>query len=472
MSALSPSSLIADPCFPALKEHVIALSGLAYYADKDADLARNLVPRLEACKRGDCAAYLALLRDPVDGPREFDDLLEELTIGETFFFRHAELFEGLRTVVLPDLIARNRAQRRLRIWCAGCATGAEPYSVSILLRRDLALELAGWNITLIATDINRDFLARAGAGVFDEWAFRSTAADLRRDCFKPVGRSWALKPQYKEGVSFQYHNLVTDPFPSQLNNLFAFDLIMCRNVMIYFDADRVRRVLAGFHDSLVENGWLLVGHAEPNVQFYQAFRTVNAPSNAVMYQKGAEATPARNTLPLLPIPAQRADPVASFQFPPLPVVPFQVDEPVPPPAPLHEGHPTEKLAAVRSLANQGQWEQALDGCRDLLAADRLEPLVHLYLGLVLEQTGRHAEAEEALRRALYLDRRCVLAHYYLGLLLQKGHRTEDAARSFRNAISLSNRLDPGHVFADADGITAAELARLGQMQLELVEAKG
>jgi chemotaxis protein methyltransferase CheR len=469
VSAASPSSLIADPCFRPLKEYIIALSGLAYYADKDADLSRTLLPRLDACRREDCASYLALLCDPAEGPREFDNLIAVLTIGETFFFRHAELFEALLAVVLPDLIARNRSHRRLRIWSAGCSTGAEPYSLAILLRRELASELAGWDITLIATDINRDFLARAGAGVFDEWAFRSTPPELRRDCFAPAGRCWALDERYKEGVSFQYHNLVTDPFPSQLNNLFAFDLILCRNVMIYFADDLVRKVLAGFHKSLVEGGWLLVGHAEPNVQHFQAFRTVNAPSNAVLYQKNAgEGSPAWEARPLPPVAAPQADAFLPFQPAPLPPVPRARPEP-PPPAPRPEGGASEKLASVRSLADRGAWEEALEGCRELLATDRLEPLVHLCHGLVLEQTGRHADAEGALRRALYLDRRCVLAHYYLGLLLQKGHRPEDAARSFSNVLALLALLPPDRVFADGDGITAGELAKLARMNLEIME---
>jgi chemotaxis protein methyltransferase CheR len=124
---------------------------------------------------------------------------------------------------------------------------------------------------------------------------------------------------------------------------------------------------------------------------------------------------------------------------------------------------------VRSLADRGAWDEALAGCRELLAVERLNPFLHLYHGLILEQTGRHAEAEEALRRALYLDRRCALAHYYLGLLLQKGHRPEGAARSFRNALTLLSGLAPGHSFTEGDGITAAELANLARMNLEILE---
>src|SRR5205085_3181688 len=119
---------------------------------------------------------------------------------------------------------------------------------------------------------NREFLARAREGRFEEWAFRSTPAELRRDCFVRSGNTWLVAPRFREGVSFQYHNLVTHPFPSLLNNLFAFDLILCRNVTIYFSTDIVRRIVDHFHHCLVEGGWLLVGHAEPNTESFRAFR--------------------------------------------------------------------------------------------------------------------------------------------------------------------------------------------------------
>jgi chemotaxis protein methyltransferase CheR len=465
VSLLQPA-LIADPFFPLVKEHVIAQTGLSYYADKDGDLARYLAPHLARRGLSDCASYLGLLRDPAGGAAELDDLIKDLTIGETFFFRHVELFEALRSIVLPDLIARNRSQRRLRIWSAGCATGAEPYSLAIILRRDLAHSLAGWDVSIVGTDINRGFLAAASEGVFEEWAFRATPDEVRRDCFTKVGRKWALQPQFKEGVSYQYHNLVTHPFPSLINNLFAFDLILCRNVMIYFNEELMRRVLSGFHQSLVEGGWLLVGHAEPNVQLFQAFRAVNAPGGPVFYQKGTDTKPSSVTPYSVPSPEYSA-PSIEYSVPSTRrAAPPACPDPV---VPHKEPEPDIKLAAVRALADRGSWEEALNGCDRLLETDRLNPAVHFYHGLVLEQIGRHDAAEESLRKAIYLNRRFVLAHYYLGLLQQKGHRADLAAQTFRNVLRLLEQLDAGHVFEDGDGITAAELAKLTRMHVEVLE---
>jgi len=111
-----PDALITDPLYPRLKAHVVESTGLTYYADKDVDLARRVGRRLSTTGARDCATYLDILLDPLHGPSELAALIEEVTIGETYFFRHREQFDALRDLVLPDLIARNRASRRLRIW--------------------------------------------------------------------------------------------------------------------------------------------------------------------------------------------------------------------------------------------------------------------------------------------------------------------------------------------------------------------
>jgi chemotaxis protein methyltransferase CheR len=107
---------------------------MTYYIDKDADLVRRIGRRLSNTGARNCADYLDLLRDPVHGPSELEEMIAELTIGETYFFRHQEHFDALRDLLLPDLIARNNTKRSLRIWCAGCADGPEPYSLAILMK--------------------------------------------------------------------------------------------------------------------------------------------------------------------------------------------------------------------------------------------------------------------------------------------------------------------------------------------------
>lgn len=135
-------------------------------------------------------------------------------------------------------------------------------------------------MSILGTDVNRQCLARAREGRFEEWALRGLPEGLRRGCFTAVGREWHLAPEYRKGVSFQYHNLVTHPFPSLLHELADFDLILCRNVTIYFAPEIVRRLVDQFHRCLADGGWLVVGHAEPNVEWLRAFRTVKTPGQS------------------------------------------------------------------------------------------------------------------------------------------------------------------------------------------------
>jgi chemotaxis protein methyltransferase CheR len=453
----SPDTLTGDPFYRLLKEHVVRSTGLTYYKDKDADLARRIIRRLESVGVEDCASYLGILRDPGRGPAELEALIAEITIGETYFFRHRQHFDALRDVVLPDLLARNRASRSLRIWCAGCANGPEPYSLTILLKRDLAHQILGWNVTILGTDINRRCLARAREGKFEEWALRDVPEDLKRNCFTREGRLWNIAPKYREWVSFQYHNLVEDHFPSLVNNLSAFDLIICRNVLIYFGSELMEKMIGQFYASLVPGAWLLVGPTEPNMTHFKAFRTVNAPS-VTLYQKPvpSDPTPASGVFAIEALPPLHAPPAAFLETP------------GPPPG---TAEPDATLADVRRYADRGMWENAALCCTKLLEKDNLKAAVHFYYGLVLEQMRRHADAERSLRRAIYLDRRSVLPHYYLGLFLQSRGDPRQAAHAFKNALELLGSRRDTEIFADADGITVAEMKKLTRTHLEILSER-
>ncbi len=456
----SREELIADPLYPQLKEQMIESTGLNYYADKDVDLARRIGHRLSTTGSQDCAAYLAMLRDPLRGPSELDALIAELTIGETYFFRHQEHFDALRERVLPDLMSRNRAKRSLRIWCAGCADGPEPYSLAILLKREMAHRTLGWEVAIFGTDINRHRLAKAREGKFEEWALRSTSEEIKRDCFSKEGRFWTIAPKYKEGVSFQFHNLVEHSFPSLLNNLFSFDLIVCRNVMIYFGSDLMQTMIQRFHDCLVPGGWLVVGPSEPNMTCFASFNVVNAPG-VTLYQK-----------PHQPIdPDVAAEIPTMAPLPPVPAAPRLRDSTTNGlmAAPAPSAPPT--LEKVRHYADCGAWENAARCCEELLRGDNLKAKVHFYHALVLEQMNKHGEAETSLRRALYLDRQSVLAHYYLGLLLQSRGDPKQAARCFENALNLLQSRNDADSFPDADSISAAELKKLAAMHLETLRTQ-
>jgi chemotaxis protein methyltransferase CheR len=423
-----PDQLVADPVYAQLKGYVIESTGLAYYSDKDADFARRLRRRLANFGAPDCAAYLDVLRDPARGPLELEALIAEITIGETHFFRHQDHFDALVAEVFPEIIARRSSVRRLSIWCAGCADGAEPYSLSILLRRHLAQQLANWETSILGTDLNRQSLALAREGRYEEWSFRSTPDELRRTSFVREGKRWCLAPEYRQGVSFEYHNLIEDCAPCP-----GFDLIVCRNVMIYFAPDQMRRIVNRFHDGLAPGGWLLVGPAEPNMTCFTSFRAVNAPG-VTLYQKPLPALPAAAVAPEVPQPL-RATPI-----------------------------PT--LEEVRRQADRGDWQIAAAGCEKLLMFDGMNPLIHLQHALVLEEMGRPREAERSLRRAIYLDRQCALAHYHLGRLLRARGDHRQAVRSFDNILELLSARSGAEGVSGDESVTVEQLRKLTEAQLE------
>lgn len=470
---MSAPSLASDPRYPRVKDYVIEATGLAYYRDRDEDFRKRLEGRMTELRLNELGRYWDLLQDGAHGDAELDELAAGLTVGETYFFRHAEQFDALREVILPELIERNRGRRRLRIWSAGCATGAEAYSISIILRNEFAHELAGWQVSILGTDINRRLLSEAREGLFREWAFRSTPETVRETCFEREAQGWRIAPRFREGVSFQYHNLVQHPLPSIINNLAALDLIFCRNVMIYFDAAAVLTLTRRLRDCLVEDGWLVTGHAEQNPAAFEGWESFRLPGTT-LYRKRCRAQ------------EQKSLAREAFEWRP----PFETSGGAAPAA-ASEGAgaaPAEEREAaapakapqelppqpggfqeLRAMVDRGEWRTAASLCTRLLDQEPLAALPHFYRALALEQGGCFREAEGSLRRAIYLDRGFVLAHYYLGLLLQNsGNEPARAARCFENVVELLRGRPAGEAFEHADGMTAGELKELAQMHLEVL----
>ena len=285
----SPWRRAGEPCIPGpglqpAQGPLIESTGLAFYADRDEPLTELVAERLAVLGLRNCSSYAEFLCCGEKGNAEMDVLIAQLTIGETYFFRDEEQFAAIRDIILPDILARNRRSKRLLIWSAGCATGAEPYSLAILLSRELANQIAGWKITIHATDLNRTFLDRAEEGKFRAVAMRSTPDQVKRDCFSKEGLTWIIHPRYKKWISFHHMNLLESDFSTAFPADADFDLILCRNVMIYFSREVNRRLIGQFHQSLGEGGWLVVGASECSLDNLKLFRTVPT-AGATLFQK-------------------------------------------------------------------------------------------------------------------------------------------------------------------------------------------
>jgi len=366
-------------------------------------------------------------------------LARYLTVGETYFFRDRGAMTALTNHVLPELIARGRARgRQLRIWSAGCGTGEEVYTLAILLRR-LVPDLAKWRIDLLGTDVNDRSLAAAAEARYRLWSFRDTPDWVRTAYFEQTadGR-FALADDVKDLVRLEHHNLADEPWSPALVG--QMDLILCRNVLMYFARERIRAVAERFHECLVPDGYLIVSPSELGSDGFRRFALRNFEPGFAFRKSEAAALPetARDGPTARRPRATRRD-----REQPAPV-PLRA----PPP-------PTTEFPALPEEAKEP--EDGLARALDALAERPMDPGAHYVHAAVLEELGRLGEADDALRRALYLDPDFALAHFMRGHVLVRLRRHKAAFRHFAAAARLADGLPPDVEVEHAGGMTGRML---------------
>jgi chemotaxis protein methyltransferase CheR len=182
---------------------------------------------------------------------------EAMTVNETFFFRDQLPFDQLVNMMLPALTASGASPRRLRIWCAACSTGQEPYSIAIALR-ELGRKYDPWSFEILATDLSSDVVARARSGTYSQFDVqRGMPAHLLARHFTQKGSEWEAKPELKSMISFRNFNLM-----EPCRSLGMFDIVFCRNVLIYFDADTKRKIVEGIGQQIRHGGYFVLGGSE------------------------------------------------------------------------------------------------------------------------------------------------------------------------------------------------------------------
>jgi chemotaxis protein methyltransferase CheR len=451
--------------FARLKELVIQRTGHFYYQDKDDSLWDRVSRRMRDKGILDLEQYLLLLADP--DAAEWSALEAEITIGETYFFRYTEQFTALARTILPSIIERNAETRRIRIWSAGCATGAEPYSVAILLWRLLGDDIDNWRISILGTDINDKFLEQARKGQFGQWALRAVSDEERDQLFTPVDhQSWQLQRRFRSKVRFERHNLMTLVEGQSPLEFADFDLIMCRNVLIYFDPATIPKLIEAFRDRLVEAGWLLLGHAEPNPAFAAILQAIALPGTAAYRNMPPEPEPFRAEpvhQPPMVVPALPPTPVVA------PAKPRRL--PLPPPVAAPQLRPDDRqldeiIAEVQSLSDLGNLEAGLQACAEAIRHHPTEPRLYFYEGLIRRARAEDARSEDCLKKALFLDRNYIMAHYHLGLIqLHRGNQA-GGRRHLANAARLSLALAGETDLVDGDGIKPDTLVDLVRFHLD------
>ena len=380
-----------------------------------------------------------------------DVLIDELAVGETFFFRQPQHYEIVRDLVLPHVRERREAGGAgLRAWSAGCASGEEIYSVAALLAE--AGELG--DAHLVATDLSRGALERAREARYREWSLRGPDAARMRAWLTPSGDRFALDRTLRQSVRLFPLNLATDRYPEPLLGLADLDVIFCRNVLIYFEPQAIARVACSLHDSLAKGGWLLTGASDPPLPERCGLEPV-VTHGVVVYRRPLEARAVARREPSAPPPITSPPPRRSSSTPPRRSAR---------PRPTAPRVAASTLDEARALADSDP-KRALELCGRELQKSPLSAELHYLAGVLHLGMGDGPSAESALKRASYLDPTLAIVHFVLGTVLRNRGDVAGARTAFRNAQREAERMPEESVVPLAGGETARALVRSAARQL-------
>lgn len=446
---------VPERLWPRISDLIARSIGLHFPPERRADLQRGFAGAAMELGFESAASCAEWLVNTQPTSVQLHTLASHLTIGETYFFRERKTFDALESHVLPTLMRRRAAERRLRVWSAACATGEEPYSLAILLRQ-LLPRWEQWNVTILATDINERFLQKAVTGVYGEWSFRDTTPEFRQQYFKRTAEGrYEILPEIRDSVTFAPLNLVQDGFPSLATDTNAMDLILCRNVLIYFTPAHTRTLVGKLWQALAPEGWLAVSPSECSQTMFSRFATENFPG-AILYRRG-ERIDAPATLPDTTPSAELGLPFAGEEVP----SPSALDSLSPAPTAVVATANTPTLAVItRALANEGNLAEARLAAERWITAEKLEPAAHYLHAMILQELGDRTTARRSLQRAIYLNPDFALAHFALGNVARDEGRTVEAGKHFRNALDLLRTLPPNAGIPESDGLSAGRLTEI------------
>lgn len=483
--------------------------GLRYDDGRLDFLADVLCRRMEAtrCRRFDAYAEL-LITSPLRTD-EWRTLAEQLTVVETFFFRNADNFRAFTEHVLPECIRRNAKAKRLRLLSAGCASGDEPYSLAIALRESLP-DLGSWDVQIVGIDVNPLMLAKARLARYSAWSLRATEDDVQRRYFRADGRDFVLDPAIRKMVMLQERNLVDDD-PLFWQPL-AYDIVFCRNVLMYFTPDVMQRVVGRLSRALVPDGFLFLGHAETlrgvsrdfhlchthDTFYYQRRAEIDASSewdNAphVPHDDEARMFPSvvETTESWVDVIQRASEHIATLYSRPVAWnldVESEAESPTGSIArprdfgPVHEamrlerftdalmllaalpsdahGEPDALLLRAALLTNCGRLDDAEETCTRLIALDELSAGAHYLMALCREHAGDSSGAIEHDQIAIHLDASFAMPHLHLGLVARRCGDFAGAQRELGQALILLTGEDPSRLLLFGGGFSRETLLQL------------
>lgn len=488
----------------AIMQLIAKQTGLQTRPQDEAALCKKLLARMQALHLASLADYYQLLAASTPrSDREWQMLAVLLTTGESYLFRDQGQLTLLKNQLLPELISHRQAKQRqegtakpsLRIWSAGCSTGEEAYSLAILVQQ-LIPNLEAWEISILGTDINPQAIQKAKRGVYNSWSFRTINPELQSQYFHKQGNDWKINAKLQAMVDFQVGNLVKDPFPNTLTAIHNIDLIVCRNVFIYFDAASIAQTVEKFTRTLRPQGYLIVGHAELCKQDLQNLKT-KVFSESVVYQRSSEVTTADSfSSPLVYKPhSPPSDRYPGTHFPTNVPSPQANLLPLAPKsnlhasatsdrnatstnaasnvstAPLQKDYPT-LLQQINSFLQDGTYVSAIAVGKQAIQLCPTRGEAYYFIAKAYANLGRSAEAESYCQKAIGCNAIWLSPHYLLARIAEENNQIEIAKTLLKKIIyleptAIAAYLELGSIYAKEKNIIKAQ--KLWKTALDLLK---
>jgi chemotaxis protein methyltransferase CheR len=437
-NGVRPSSLTGGQ-FARLRDLIEGRCGLFFGESRQTSLEAAVAARMEQLGLDGIDAYYERLHcDPADD--EFRTLIHLVTITETCFLRDPAQFRLLRHHLIPSVLAdRGRSgTRTVRIWSAGCSSGEEAYSVALTVR-DMGLyeTHSDWTFDIFGTDLNTEKLEAARGGVYGARALRNVEGSWLNRFFEPSGRQFRLKDEIRRSVRFLEGNLTSDLGTGAPPG--RADIILCKNVAIYFRPEVTRRLVERLHAALNVGGFLLLGHSESLWQMESGFTLIEHDGVFCYRKDGTEDSPAVACQAMGT--ANRAPARRAIQSAGAITLPCSTPAPVPaPPFEESDGRYERCLEAFR----RDEWARAEAEVMELIRSSPSFVPAQLLLGGLHAHRGRYAEAREQATRVLDLDDTDARAYLLLGMIDARAGLAVEAAQSLRRALYLDDALALGY----------------------------
>lgn len=474
--------------------------------DRD-DLRKKIYTRMQALKISSTEQYYQLLNSVEKShDSEWQQLLILLTTGETYFFRDRGQLTVLRNRIIPELVEHkkaqflaNKAKPSLRIWSAGCSTGEEAYSLAILVK-ELIPDWQQWDIFILGTDINPESVAKAKQGFYDSWSFRLIDPVVKNQYFSQQKQGWKINEQIRSIVTFHPGNLLKDCFPNKTANIYDMDIIVCRNVFIYFDFTAITSVLQKFYTTLRPQGYLITGHTELHGQNLGQFQAKVFPET-IVYQRSEENLNLDNSANTKSIAFKQAVSVQrslttdtlsksnSFlnstpnknltlatqtskqvkQHSQIDTVFIQAE------ALYHRGEYANAIQIAKQLIEQdsnyfeayyliaqafadlGDYEQAVYFCHQGIKVDELSVKHYYLLAYIATEQGHVEQAKNLFKKIIYLTPKSTTAYIEIGCIYEQEGDKNRAKKMFTTAIDLLKELQDSATIEHSNGMTVGEL---------------